>query len=66
MLRGWNRDCEIVDNEFSWIGESAIVNLGESDQNDGVKNVNQPRRTIISRNLVREVGIFGKQTAGCE
>ena len=45
------------------MGESGIVSVGSTEKIDGTKG-DQPRGNQILRNLIHEVGIFGKQTAG--
>ena len=62
MLSNYIRDSVVEDNEFVWIGDSAIVLLGSTNLIDGTSG-DQPRGTKILGNLVHENGIFGKQTA---
>ena len=62
FLSNYIRNAIISDNEFVWIGDSAIAAIGSSKLIDGT-NGNQPRGTKILNNLVHEIGIFGKQTA---
>jgi hypothetical protein len=57
------RNTIVAENEFAWVGESAIASIGSTDRIDGT-NGNQPRGNAIVKNLIREIGIFGKQTAG--
>lgn len=59
----------IADNEFAWLGESAVVSLGDTtggpvagwgaDGTDG----NQPRGTKLWHNYGRELGLINKQSA---
>ena len=63
MISNFSRNATIADSEFVWVGESAIVSVGSTDKIDGTKG-DQPRGNQILRNLIHEVGIFGKQTAG--
>jgi hypothetical protein len=63
MIYKYNRAATIADSEFVWVGESAIVSVGTTERIDGTKG-DQPRGNQILRNLIHEVGIFGKQTAG--
>ena len=62
MLSNYIRDSVVEDNEFVWVGDSAIVLLGSTNLIDGTSG-DQPRGTKILGNLVHENGIFGKQTA---
>lgn len=62
FLSNYIRDAVISNNEFVWIGDSAIAAIGSSKLIDGTDG-NQPRGTKILNNLVHEIGIFGKQTA---
>ena len=63
MIYLYNRAATVSDSEFVWVGESGIVSVGTTDRIDGTKG-DQPRGNQILRNLIHEVGIFGKQTAG--
>lgn len=62
LLADYNRDATIERNEFAWTGDNAIVLLGRTQGIDGTDGA-QPRRTSVVNNLVRELGIFCKQTA---
>ena len=62
MVSGWNRNTSITDNEFSWLGASAIAGWGYTDENDGMAGL-QPRFTYILRNIAREIGIIEKQSS---
>ena len=63
FIGGFARNTTVADNEFVWIGESAIASIGTTVRNDGTGG-DQPRGNVIVRNLIHEVGIFGNQTAG--
>ena len=68
MLSGYNRGAEIIENEFSYIGDSVIASWGHTKEVDGVEgndgtDGNQPRGTKIVRNLVRENGHYSKQAS---
>ena len=77
-LSNYNRDALIVSNEFSWIGDNAMSSFGstgsclyqncsvELDYPSGVdgRAGNQPRYTRVVGNLVREVGMYQKQSGG--
>ena len=62
MLTNYIRNSVVEDNEFVWVGDSAIVLLGSTNLIDGTSG-DQPRGTKILGNVVHENGIFGKQTA---
>ena len=54
----------VVDKcSFAWIGESAIATWGETDHYDATSG-NQPRGTMITNNIMREIGIYQKQSSG--
>mmetsp|Transcript_10171 Transcript_10171/g.19918 ORF Transcript_10171/g.19918 Transcript_10171/m.19918 type:complete len:924 (-) Transcript_10171:152-2923(-) len=76
LMTGRNRGARIEHCEFAWIGYSAIVSWGYTghclNENctrqlpwplgpDG-RSGNQPRGTVITRNLFRELGVFQKQS----
>ena len=62
FLSKYIRNAIVSNNEFLWIGDTAIAAIGSSKLIDGTDG-NQPRGTKILNNLVHEVGLFGKQTA---
>lgn len=69
MISGYNRGVTIQNNEFAWIGDSAIGSWGYTtgagidgmgvDGTDG----NQPRFNKILNNFVHELGIWEKQSS---
>ena len=76
FLSNFNRNATIAQNEFSWVGDSAMSAFGSMGdclyQNcstrlkypsgvDG-RAGNQPRNTHVVGNLVREVGLFQSQS----
>ena len=56
FLSGYNRDTLFADNEFVWLGLSAMAGWGYTDEMDGTDG-QQPRFTRIERNYVHEIGI---------
>jgi hypothetical protein len=62
FLYGHHRDAVISGNEFVWTGDNAIVLQGESAGVSGIAQTH-PMRTLISGNLIHELGIFCKQTS---
>eukprot|EP01114_Cavostelium_apophysatum_P013942 TRINITY_DN3485_c0_g1_i1.p1 TRINITY_DN3485_c0_g1~~TRINITY_DN3485_c0_g1_i1.p1 ORF type:complete len:916 (-),score=185.26 TRINITY_DN3485_c0_g1_i1:40-2787(-) len=62
LLSGYHRGATITNNEFNWIGDSAMVAWGYTDLMDGTSG-EQPRGTIVNGNLVHELGHFEKQAS---
>jgi len=77
FLSDYNRDATISNSEFAYIGDNAMAGWGSTgnclDANctrklawevgpDG-RQGNQPRRTHIIGNLVREIGLWQKQSS---
>lgn len=63
ILSRYNRNALISSNEFAYAGESAIVSAGQTDLIDGTEG-NWPANTMISYNLMRELGLYTKQSGG--
>jgi hypothetical protein len=70
FLGGYGRNLSVVDNHFAWLGESAIVSVGDTEGVPGFpgfgvdgRSGNQPRGTTIRRNIAHEIGIVNKQSA---
>jgi hypothetical protein len=57
------RNVSIVRNKFEWIGESTIALWGETDGFNAT-NAIFPMFTNIEENVMREVGIYQKQSSG--
>ena len=64
MLSGFTRGVLIEDNDFSYIGDSAIATWGYTRDNDydGTSG-EQPRGTVVRGNVAREVGIYQLQSS---
>ena len=62
FLSGYNRNAQILDNEFSWLGQNAIASWGRSERYDGTGG-EQPRGTRIAGNWVHEIGHIQKQSS---
>lgn len=62
MLYGHVRGAVLEDNEFAWLGESAMASWGITQEWDG-RDGRQPRGSIVRRNVVREIGIYEKQSS---
>eukprot|EP00755_Sulcionema_specki_P008788 Sspe_Gene.41907::Locus_20289_Transcript_1_1_Confidence_1.000_Length_2420::g.41907::m.41907 len=70
MLSGFNRNVTIAHNEFAWIGDTAMAAWGVTDElrDNGTKGYDAtsgdfPWGTRVVGNLVREVGIWEKQSS---
>ena len=64
FLSGHNRRARIADNEFVWLGASAIASWGwlDGETNSGLGGA-QPRGTVIEGNLCHEIGHYQKQSS---
>ena len=63
MLAGYVQGCNITDNEFARIGDSAVVAYGRADGND-LTGGSFPQDNLIEQNHIHNIGIVGKQVAG--
>ena len=57
------RGVVLSENSFAWLGMNAMATWGDTDAFDATAG-NQPRGTLVVGNLVREVGIYEKQSSG--
>ena len=62
FLSGYNRRAAITQNEFIWLGQSAIASWGRTDEWDGTGG-QQPRFTRVAGNLAHEIGNLQKQSS---
>ena len=62
MISGYNRDTLIENNEFVWIGESAIISAGLTGNRQFNLDGDFPARNRIVRNYAREFGLYVKQS----
>ena len=62
ILTDRTRQITIEDCEFEWLGESAMAAWGYTNEWDG-RDGRQPRETIVRRNIVREIGLYQKQSS---
>jgi hypothetical protein len=69
FFSGYARNATVTKSEFVSIGETAIVQWGYTDGSpvpgmglDATAG-NQPRGTVVTSNLVHEVGLFTKQNS---
>ena len=63
FLSGRTRNVTIRRNLFEWLGESAIATWGHTNDYDATGE-NFPMHTMIEGNVMREVGIYQKQSSG--
>jgi hypothetical protein len=71
MLSSYNRNATIQRSEFAWTGTTAIALWGDTEGAEGApegmgwdgRAGNQPRGTLISMNLIHELGIWEKQSS---
>jgi len=76
-INGYVRNLTVSENDFSWIGDSAMAAWGHTSEclnancskklpakvgPDG-RGGEQPRGVVVSSNLVRELGIYQKQSS---
>ena len=62
FLSGYNRRALLEDNELSWLGDTAMGAWGYTDEHDGTGG-DQPRGTVVRRNVCHELGVFELQSA---
>jgi len=62
-LIDYNDATVITSNELAWLGDSGIVLVGSTNGIDGFSVASQPANTLIQSNLIREIGIYVKQSA---
>lgn len=63
FLSSYNRSAIITGNRFSEIGESAVCLVGIQNMTVGSQRY-FPYECTVSHNIIRDCGVFGKQTAG--
>ena len=70
ILSAYNSRAQITHNDFSWVGGSAIIAWGFTDEisDGGIHGMdgtdgNFPRWTLVESNVFREVGIWTKQAS---
>ena len=61
-LSGWNRNATISSSEFKWLGMSAVVEMGYTDEEDGTSG-EQPWGTVITGCSFSEMGLLEKQSS---
>ena len=70
MLSSYNRNASIKKSEFAWTGATAIALWGDTEGVGAPEGMgwdgragNQPRGTLITQNLIHELGIWEKQSS---
>lgn len=63
VLSNRARGVTIEGNEFCFLGESAIVSVGQASKGDGTAQT-YPRGNAVVANHVHDIGLWTKQTAG--
>lgn len=61
LVRGYNRQTQIMNNSFNSLGDSGIISAGYSNYTDASNGI-APIGTIIQGNLFQKFGIFVKQS----
>lgn len=61
-ITNYNDGTTIASNEFVWLGDSAIINVGTTNGIDGFSVRSQPTNILIKSNLIHEIGIYVKQS----
>jgi hypothetical protein len=65
LVEGRSSGVRITNNEFRWVGDTAVVLLGEVHGCDARGTQGRiPNGTIIERNLIHEIGVHGLQGSG--
>jgi hypothetical protein len=62
-LIDYNDATSIMSNEFVWLAGSGIIFVGSTNGIDGFSVVSQPANTLIQSKLIRETGIYVKQSS---
>lgn len=72
MFSKYNRNGSVLDSDFAYIGSTAVVAWGHTNETDGDNwpeagvdgtDGNHPRGTTVQGNNVREVGLYEKQSS---
>jgi len=61
LLRGFNRAAEVSGSLFRFVGDSAIVSIGETQGMDGTAQ-EVPAGTLVAGNVGAELGLYVKQS----
>ena len=70
MLSGYHRNASLIRNEVAWTGGTAFAGWGRTDEiSDGGMHGYDgtggdfPQHTLIEGNVIRETGVFEKQSS---
>ena len=63
MLGGYERGTSVTRNEFAWLGDGAVATWGDTKDYDATGGT-QPQGSIIEGNVIREIGLYEKQSSG--
>eukprot|EP00041_Stephanoeca_diplocostata_P031274 m.971050 g.971050 ORF g.971050 m.971050 type:complete len:945 (+) comp23926_c0_seq7:45-2879(+) len=63
LLSNYVRGAVVAQNEFKYVGDTAVVLLGSTRLCDATGG-NQPRASLVHGNFIHEVGLYGKQGCG--
>eukprot|EP00937_MAST-01D_sp_MAST-1D-sp2_P006054 g6054.t1 len=64
MVSGYGRGLVVDDNEFAWLGDSAMASWGFTDTDTGSGlGGEQPRGTTVSNNYAHELGVWELQSS---
>jgi len=63
IVLGYARKVVIQDNDFNFVGNSAIIQWGETVYSDATGGT-QPIGTLVQGNVINEIGIYQKQSSG--
>ena len=61
LITGRSRNTTVSENSFRFLGDSAIVSLGEISGIDGTAQ-NVPMGTRVIGNMASEIGLYVKQS----
>jgi len=61
LITGWNRGATISNSVFRFVGDNAVVSLGNVNVMDGTA-LDCPVGTIVKLNLISEIGLYTKQS----
>ena len=62
FLAAYNRNATVIGNEFAYVGFSALVTFGRTNQDDGTGG-EQPWGTVFAYNKVHEIGTYQLQSS---
>ena len=61
MIKDYNLDTAVADNEFLFVGEHAVCSMGRGDRQDQLDG-DVPTRSVVTGNYAHEFGLYVKQT----